>query len=117
MAKQQHEDAPLELLASRFRVLGEPFRLRLLLALEAGEQSVGSLVETLHASQPNVSKHLQLLAGAGFVERRRVGTTILYALADTSVPKLCALALRRAARDARANWKELAAAAKLRSRK
>lgn len=100
----------LDLLAKRFRILGEPFRLRLLEALQHDELSVGELVAVLEASQPNVSRHLQLLADAGFIQRRRSGTSILYAIAEPAVFKLCALALRSATRHTRTTWKELDAA-------
>lgn len=81
----------LELIARRFRTLGEPFRLRLLQELESGERPVGELVEALDGNQPNVSKHLQILFDAGLVSRRREGTSILYAIADPMVFQLCAL--------------------------
>ncbi len=76
--------------ADRFRLLGEPTRLRLLdLLRRRGERSVGELVEGTGAGQANVSKHLQLLHGAGFVTRRKDGTTVYYAIADDSVFQLC----------------------------
>lgn len=85
----------IELVAERFRTLGEPTRLRLLDALRKGERSVGELVEVLGTGQANVSKHLQLLNAAGFVGRRREGTTVYYHLADPSVFKLCDLVCGR----------------------
>jgi DNA-binding transcriptional ArsR family regulator len=85
----------LELVARRFRTLGEPFRLRLLQELESGERPVGELVEALDGNQPNVSKHLQILFSAGLVSRRREGTSILYAIADPMVFQLCALVCAR----------------------
>jgi DNA-binding transcriptional ArsR family regulator len=85
----------LELVAERFRTLGEPTRLRLLDALRKGERSVGTLVEVLGTGQANVSKHLQLLHAAGFVGRRREGTTVYYHLADPTVFKLCDLVCGR----------------------
>ena len=85
----------LELVAERFRVLGEPMRLRLLDALRNGERSVGELVERTGASQANVSKHLSLLHAAGLVGRRRNGTTVHYALTDPSIFQLCDLVCGR----------------------
>ena len=84
-------EATLELVARRFRVLGEPFRLRLLQQLERGERTVGELVESLEASQSNVSKHLQLLYDAGLVARRRDGNSIFYSIGDPLVFQLCRL--------------------------
>lgn len=85
----------IDLVAERFRTLGEPMRLRLLDTLRQGERSVGELVERMGAGQANVSKHLQILHAAGFVSRRREGTTVLYDLADPTVFQLCDLVCGR----------------------
>lgn len=87
----------LEQVADRFRVLGEPTRLRLLDAMRNGARSVGDLVEATDAGQANVSKHLRLLHDAGLVGRRREGTTVFYHLADPSVLQLCDLVCGRLA--------------------
>ncbi len=78
-----------ELVAERFKALGEPMRLRLLNALRGGEQSVGALVEATGAGQANVSKHLQVLHRHGFVERRKEGVVTWYRIADARVFDLC----------------------------
>jgi len=91
----------VELVALRFRMLGEPVRLRILQVLESGETSVGDVVETLNGNQPNISKHLQVLCQAGFVGRRRDGNTIYYSISDPVVFKLCELVCRSATQDAR----------------
>jgi DNA-binding transcriptional ArsR family regulator len=79
----------VELIARRFRVLGEPLRIRLLDHLRAGEASVNELSETLDSSQQNVSKHLQLLAEAGIVGRRKHGNHVYYRIVDEGVLRLC----------------------------
>jgi DNA-binding transcriptional ArsR family regulator len=91
-----------ELVAQRFRLLGEPMRLRILQALEGGERSVTDIVGALESSQPNVSKHLQALCQGGLVRRRREGLNIFYRIADPMVFKLCNLVCRSAAEHARA---------------
>ena len=78
-----------ELVARRFRVIGEPMRIRLLDQLRDGERSVGDLADVLGASQQNVSKHLGVLHEAGIVSRRKDGNRVLYAIADESVFALC----------------------------
>lgn len=108
MAKQPMSDKMLDLVARRFRTLGEPYRLRILQVLEAGERSVGELVTELEGNQPNVSKHLQLLTDAGLVDRRREGTTILYAISDPIVFKLCALVCTSEAEKIRREFESLA---------
>lgn len=98
----------LDLVARRFRTLGEPYRLRILQELEAGEKSVGELVTALNGNQPNVSKHLQILSDAGLISRRREGTSIFYAISDPMVFKLCALVCSSEAEKSRREFKELA---------
>ncbi|MCC7363866.1 MAG: winged helix-turn-helix transcriptional regulator [Dehalococcoidia bacterium] len=80
----------LEHVAERFRVLGDPTRLRILQVLLAdGELNVGELVERLQLSQANVSKHLRLLHEAGMVSRRPQGTAAYYDVADPTITQLC----------------------------
>lgn len=81
----------VELIAQRFRVLGEPVRIKLLDALRDGEASVGELTARLNASQQNISKHLGVLHGAGLVRRTKDRTFVHYAIADASVFALCDL--------------------------
>jgi DNA-binding transcriptional ArsR family regulator len=79
----------VELVAQRFRVLGEPARIRLLDALRAGPANVGELAARLSLSQQNTSKHLGVLARAGLVERTRAGNSAVYAISDPTVFTLC----------------------------
>ncbi len=78
-----------EMIARRFRVLGEPMRIRLLDALRDGPATVGTLTTTLEATQQNVSKHLAVLHQAGIVSRTKRGTFVDYAIADPAVFALC----------------------------
>ncbi len=84
-------DEALERVASRFRVLADASRLRLLNLLMQGEASVQDLVETSGLAQTNVSRHLGLLRREGLVARTRDGNRALYRIADPSVEKLCEL--------------------------
>ena len=79
----------LELVAARFRAMGEPLRLRILQQLEEGELSVSALAQSVDSTQPNVSKHLKVLQDAGLVKRRQQGTSAYYAIADAMVFELC----------------------------
>ena len=88
-AEHGFADPLLELIAARFRLLGEPVRLKILVALATGERNVGELVTVTSAGQPNVSKHLAALVQGGLVKRRKVGTSIYYAVADPAVYTLC----------------------------
>ena len=87
--RQQMNAAMSEAIAERFRLLGEPTRIRLLDALRGGEKSVGVLSDEVSSSQQNVSKHLGLLYRAGLLAREKDGNTVRYAIADDGVFALC----------------------------
>ncbi len=79
----------MSLVAARFKVLGDPMRLRILNALQDGERSVTEVTAAVGASQPNVSKHLKTLQDAGLIARRQEGNAVYYAIADETVFQLC----------------------------
>ena len=79
----------VDLIARRFRVLGEPTRIRLLDLLREHDATVTELHEALGASQQNISKHLGVLLQAGIVRRTKQGTSARYAIADDGVFALC----------------------------
>ena len=78
-----------DLIARRFRAVGEPMRIRLLDRLRDGEATDGELSAAVGASQQNVSRHLAVLAEAGILGRRKEGTHVVYRIADESVLRLC----------------------------
>jgi ArsR family transcriptional regulator len=65
-----------------YRLLSDPFRLRLLALAAEEELSVGELAELLDESQPNVSRHASPLRQAGLLADRRQGTRTMVRLAD-----------------------------------
>ena len=79
----------VELVARRFRVLGEPMRIRLLDQLREGPATVGELCKALGASQQNVSKHLCVLHDERLVSRSKDGNFVRYEIADPGVFDLC----------------------------
>lgn len=99
----------LDVVAGRFKALGEPVRLRILSALRDGEATVSGIIEETGLGQANVSKHLQLLHGLGFVTRRRDGLYIHYRLADRDVFRLCDLMCGRLEAETSARKKVFAA--------
>jgi DNA-binding transcriptional ArsR family regulator len=111
MMQDEMSDKMMDLVARRFRTLGEPFRLRILQQLETGEKAVGALVASLDGNQPNVSKHLTILHDAGLVSRRREGTSILYAISDPMVFRLCELVCKSEAKKSRREFEALSGAA------
>ena len=88
-SKKELSPLALELIASRFRALSEPMRLRLLNLLMGGEQTVGQLVTATESSQANISKHLSVLRDAGMIAIRKEGLTSVCLIADPIVNELC----------------------------
>ena len=82
-------DEALVLVAARFKVLSEPVRLKLIIALEQGERNVTELVEATGHTQTSVSRQLQVLTEAGILGRRKVGVSVFYRIADPAVFDLC----------------------------
>jgi DNA-binding transcriptional ArsR family regulator len=98
MKQQQHPvltDEALHMVASRFRVLGDPNRLRILNHLMQGEFSVQQLVESTGLSQPNISRHLSVLRSEGIVQRRPEGNHAFYSIQDPTIMQLCEIVCDR----------------------
>ncbi len=72
-------------LAELFRLLGEPNRLRLVVACLDGPRSVGDLAEEVGVSQSLVSQHLRLLRAGRLLKQARAGRNVFYELPDCHV--------------------------------
>jgi DNA-binding transcriptional ArsR family regulator len=79
----------VEMVAARFRVLGEPVRVRILEELREGEKNVTELVNDVGSTQSNISRHLRTLQEAGLISRRQSGNQVYYSIKDPSVFTLC----------------------------
>lgn len=91
-SQKRHSRMPaeaIELIAARFRVLGETSRLKLIQALDRGERSVNDLTDATGLNQANASRHLQTLTDAGILKRRKQGLRVLYSIADPNIFSLC----------------------------
>jgi len=97
----------IEAVARRFKVLGQPQRLRILQVLETGPKTVGELVAALGANQPNISRHLQALFDAGLVARRRSGNSVTCSVSDPMVFRLCELVCANVVERAREEMAEM----------
>jgi DNA-binding transcriptional ArsR family regulator len=69
--------------ADVFHAVAESRRREILDALLAGEKAVGTIVDGLSMSQPQVSKHLRVLSDVGLVSSRADGRRRLYRLEPT----------------------------------
>ena len=79
----------VDLIAQRFRVIGEPTRIRILDALRDGPLTVNELTVALGGTQQNISKHVGVLAQAGIIDRERAGNHVRCSIGDPSVFDLC----------------------------
>jgi len=66
-----------------FNAIGEASRREILDTLLGGEKAVGTIVDDLSMSQPQVSKHLRVLSEVGLVSCRPEGRRRLYRLEPT----------------------------------
>jgi ArsR family transcriptional regulator len=73
--KERLSDIPV---AIRLAVLADKTRLRLLRVLEGAELSVGELAQVFQSPQSTISRHLKVLADAGWIVRRNEGTATFY---------------------------------------
>ena len=96
------------LISERLKAPAEPARLQILDALRKEERTVTELVEATGLGQANVSKHLRILFTLGFVERRKEGLYVYYALADDSVFQICDIMCDRLGDELKARRKLLA---------
>ncbi len=82
-------DAALELIARRFKLLSDPMRLKILHLLHHGEKSVTEIVEATGSTQPNISKHLAALRAGGMVRRRSESNLAYFSIAAPFIFDLC----------------------------
>jgi DNA-binding transcriptional ArsR family regulator len=76
--------------ADLFRLLGDPTRLRIVLACANERRAVGAIAEALGLSQSLVSHHLRLLRAARVVRAERVGKQVFYVAADRHISGMLA---------------------------
>lgn len=87
-ARERLDSAPVGDLAESFRVLGDPTRLGMLVALGGGELCVCDLAELFGVTPGAISHQLRLLKAHRLVRARRVGKLVYYSLDDAHVTKL-----------------------------
>lgn len=83
----------LERLALTYRVLGDPNRLKIVMALRQGEMCVCDLAAFLKISESAVSHQLRRLRDLALVKRRRQGQILFYSLDDEHVSGLVNIGL------------------------
>ncbi len=90
----EHHQA-IDAVASYFRVLSEPTRIRIMRVICEEEKSVSQIVEELGGSQTNVSRHLGIMHRSGMLGRRKEGNQVYYRTADAAMVDLCRSVCKR----------------------
>lgn len=85
--------AAIEQLALLFKAVADPTRLKMLMALEAGEMCVCDLAAFCAISESAVSHQLRMLRQLRLVANRREGPVLYYRLADHHVGQLIQVGL------------------------
>ncbi len=86
---QPMSDVALAEISCYFRVLAEPTRLKILQVLCTGEKNVTQIIVETGGDPANISQQLRTLGSVGILSRRPVGTSVIYAIQDPTVFKLC----------------------------
>ena len=86
-------EALLERLALTYKILGDPTRLKIVMALKSGEMCVCDLAAFAGVSESAVSHQLRRLRDLALVKHRRDGQTLYYALDDRHVSDLVEIGL------------------------
>ncbi len=103
-------DRARELVAARFRALGEPTRLKILERLFRSPASVGEILASVGGTQANVSKHLAVLRSGRLVGHTKAGNRTVYRITDPALEQICAIVCDAVTRDARAEAKAVSTA-------
>lgn len=78
-------------LATIFKALADPTRVRLISLIAASENQeacICDLIEPVGLSQPTVSHHMKLLVEAGLIEREQRGKWAFYRLVEGALESL-----------------------------
>ncbi len=87
------EQRELERLALTYKILGDPSRLKIIMALAEGEMCVCDLAAFIGLSESAVSHQLRRLRELYLVKNRRDGQSLYYSLDDDHVSQLIAIGL------------------------
>lgn len=82
-----------ERLALTYKALGDPTRLKMVMALAGGEMCVCDLAAFLGLTESAVSHHLRRLKDLALVKSRRDGQILYYSLDDEHVSKILKVGL------------------------
>ena len=89
--KTEHDDSPLSVdlddpqlseALSRFTLVADETRLRVLCLLSAAPSNMTDMCSRLGSKRPVIARHLSLLRVAGIIQRDRLGSEAFYSLTE-----------------------------------
>lgn len=84
-------EGEIERICNAFKVLGEPSRMKIVLALTGGELCVYHILEAVGGTQSGISHQLRVLKDNRILKARREGQNVLYSIADEHIMEIVAM--------------------------
>ena len=82
------DDMTINNITNLLKILGEPSRLKIVIALSNGEMCVQHIVEAVNSNQSAVSHQLRILRENKVIKSRRAGQNIVYSLDDEHIMQI-----------------------------
>ncbi len=89
LTKKEFDMTIYELQAEISKTLAHPLRIALLHVLKDGEKTVTELVDTIGASQSNISQHLAIMRQRQIVKTRKKGSAVYYRVTSPKISQAC----------------------------
>ena len=93
-SKSNLTESHLESLCYDFKALSDVNRLKIILFLSGGEQSVNAISQYLNIGQSATSHHLRILKEARIVKLRRVANVNYYYIADEHISMIIEMSIK-----------------------
>lgn len=91
--KEGYTQEEIEQVCGVFRMLAEPTRMKIVLALLEGDMCVYHLTEKCGGTQSGISHQLRVLRDNKIVKAKRLGQSVEYSIADTHVKNMVEMGL------------------------
>lgn len=82
------DDMTINNITNLLKILGEPSRLKIVIALSNGEMCVQHIVDAVNSNQSAVSHQLRILRENKVIKSRRAGQNIVYSLDDEHIMQI-----------------------------
>lgn len=85
---QKENEETIDKMANILKILGEPSRMKIVLALRYGELCVYHIVSAVNLTQSSVSHQLRILKDNNIVKSRKDGQNVIYYLYDDHIMQI-----------------------------